>query len=285
MGEQLSNYEVVEFLQLISKHAKVRNTASYTYIRRTLEMLSIPFPVATVPKGRLLFRSRSHTKGEDFFNKIEDISCRQDLYYIEDFGRANEPSQSIFYCSDSNIVAFSETSVLTRQNTELPSDTVTTGVWEVQEDFQIATIISNHNIKGLNATIDGLDFEFKSLVKLYKNEGTVGHIETLELFSKEFTRYAQGNTSKYIVSCAFANYVYDAIGQSGKQVGGIMYSSAIYPNAGMNLAIKPELVFTEKIKLIAVHRGTMSLKDDANYYEEDVIEAKSINREKSAIEW
>lgn len=285
MGDPLTDDEVAEFLRLISKHAGTADSASYIYVRRTLEMLSIPFPSVIVPKGRLLCRSRAHTNEEDFFRKIDDISYRQDRFYIEDFGRANEPLQSIFYCSDSDIVAFAETSILTRQNSGLPSDIVTTGVWEVQEDFRVATITSNEKIRGINSTMEGFDLEFNKLVDLYRNEGTDGHIKILDLFSREFTRNAHGNTSKYLLSCAFSNYVYDAIDQFGNQVGGIMYPSVIYPHDGMNIAIKPSLVFNGKLKLIAARRGTMNKKDDTNYSEEDVVDAKSIIHEKSTIEW
>ncbi|MCP4458584.1 MAG: RES domain-containing protein [Cytophagales bacterium] len=285
MAEPLTNKAIEEFFRLVSKHASAGNHISYTYIRRTLEKLSIPFPSVTVPKGRLLCRSRAHTKGEDFFRNIEDISYRQDLFYIEDFGRANEPTQSIFYCSDSDVVAFVETSILTRQNSGLPSDTITTGVWEVQEDFQIATIISNDEIRGLNSTMEGLETEFRKLAEVYRNEGTDGHINILDLFSKEFTRNSHGDNTKYIVSCAFANYVYEAINQNNLQVGGIMYPSAIYTDEGMNLALKPELIYSGKLKLIVARRGTMNKRDETNYHEEDIIDAKSINHDTSTIEW
>jgi len=285
MSEPLANNEIEEFFSIISKHASAGNHISYTYIRKTLEKLSIPFPSVTVPKGKLLCRSRAHTKDEDLFRNIEAISYRQDHFYIEDFGRANEPTQSIFYCSDSDIVAFIETSILTRQNSGLPSDTVTTGVWEVQEDFRIATITSNEEIRGLNSTMEGLETEFRKLTEVYRNEGTDGHINILDLFSKEFTRNSYGDNTKYIVSCAFANYVYDAIDQNKHQVGGIMYPSAIYPNKGMNLALKPELVDSGKLKLIAARRGTMNKTDETNYHEEDIIDAKSINQETSTIKW
>lgn len=285
MAEPLTNKEIEELFRLVSKHASTGNHISYTYIQRTLEKLSIPFPSVRVPKGRLLFRSRAHTRGEDFFRNIDDISYRQDLLYIEDFGRANEPTQSIFYCSDSDVVAFVETSILTRQNSELPSDTVTTGIWEVQEDFRIATIVSNDEIRGLNRTLEGLETEFRKLTELYRNEGTDGHINILDLFSKEFTRNSHGDNTKYIVSCAFANYAYDAIDQHNLQVSGIMYPSAIYPHEGMNLALKPELVYNGKLKLIAARRGTMNKRDQTNYYEEDIIDAKSIIYKTATIEW
>ena len=182
-------------------------------------------------------------------------------------------------------MAFVETSILTKQNSGLPSDTVTTGVWEVQEDFRIATIISNDEIRGLNTTMEGLETEFKKLTEMYRNEGTDGHINILNLFSKEFTRNAHGDNTKYIISCAFANYVYDAIDQNDHQVGGIMYPSAIYPKEGMNLALMPELVYSGKLKLIAARRGTMNKTDETNYHEEDIIDAKSIDYETATIKW
>lgn len=285
MAEPLTNKAIEEIFRLVSKHASASNHISYTYIRRTLEKLSIPFPSVIVPKGSYLFRSRAHTKGEAFFRNIEDISYRQDLIYIEDFGRANEPNQSIFYCSDSHVVAFVETSILTKQNSRLPSDTITTGIWKVQEDFRIGAIISNDEIRGLNSTMKGLETEFRKLTEVYRNEGTDGHIKILDLFSKEFTRNSHGDNTKYIVSCAFANYVYEEINQNNLQVGGIMYPSTLYPEKGMNLALKPELINSGKLKLISARRGTMNMRDEINYHEEDVIDAKSINHVTSTIEW
>jgi len=108
---------------------------------------------------------------------------------------------------------------------------------------------------GLNQSFEIVTAEFEKLFEKYRNEGSIDHRKFLDLFSKGFTRDADGNPSKYKISCAFANYVYENSGydtfhQGEIKCDGIMYPSVLNRTTGLNLALKPGVVNNRKIELI-----------------------------------
>src|SRR5659263_696384 len=95
-----SETEINEFLEFLLKEKSKRTLASYNAIKKAINIYTIPFPTLNISKGTRLYRSRVHQDGEDFFHSINDLSHILDKSKIKSFGRANEPLQSIFYCSD-----------------------------------------------------------------------------------------------------------------------------------------------------------------------------------------
>lgn len=282
MGDPLTKDETGEFLRLISETNKSNTIASYAHIKNVFERLSIPFPHVTVPKGKLLFRCRAHTKNEGLFTKLNDLTYRGDEFYIKDFGRANEPGQSIFYCSDDPITAFSETSIVTRQNVAVDFEFITTGAWKVKEDFKVGYIPATADIKGLNKTMDGLNDNFESLMDKFKNDDTENHLNVLDFLSQEFLRNAQGDNSNYKISCAFANYIYKAISFDKIIIGGLLYSSTIYNRRGVNLALLPTTA--DKLELVTARKGKMVKTGDSTYHELETVDSKWIT-DKGEIVW
>jgi hypothetical protein len=111
-------------------------------------MFSIPFAFIVISKGTPLFRLRVHDKftenlEEVLFYEIKEIGHRYDNNRITCFGRANEPLQSIFYCSTERELAFFETSQLSRGKEEKLGEIYTTGKWILQEDIKVATFPIN----------------------------------------------------------------------------------------------------------------------------------------------
>lgn len=228
-------------------------------------------------------------KGEKYFYKIEEISYRKDIKNILDFGRANEPIQSIFYASDSQEISFIETSAITRNNNPLPSETVTMGCWEVQQPIKTAFILSNDIIGGKNQAIEDLTTQFSSIVKHHNQQDTEPHLLFLDFISKQYTRNANGDASKYKVSSAFSNYVFekkwlDPSDQQLKNIDAIVFPSTM-DLKGTNIAIHPRAIERGKVKLIAARKSTMRKKDGPNYSQEDIEDSKAIDYIKGDIIW
>jgi len=206
--------------------------------------------------------------------------------------------QPIFYCANDRETAFSETSKLTRENSDAPFDTLTTGEWEVQEDLTVCAIISNEEIHKLNEGMNSIKNDFQKMIeRINSQEGVTEWWSVFELLAKQFMVSAKGDTSKYKISCAFASYAYEQTGKewtpssknitesSLKSIDGILYASIINAEKGINLALKPSVVDDKKIKLLNAMRATMKKLNEANYIEDDIVICSSIDADNGLIHW
>ena len=161
--KKLTDNSILELLDFITNNRNDNSFRGYKLILNKLLEYTIPFPTSTLSKGSILLRARVHMKNEDYYRFIRELGHRVDNDRIETFGRANEPTQSIFYCSDNYDVAFFETSMIARHNLALPVEIITIGIWEVKEDIRVACFTADKNTGGLNRTIDGLQNDFENL--------------------------------------------------------------------------------------------------------------------------
>lgn len=202
---------IYDFLDFLLLKKREKSYDSYISIKNAINNFSIPFPRITLKKGMKLFRGRVHNNNIEYYDKITDIGPQVDFNRITQFGRANEPLQSVFYSADNIYTAFFETSKIARGKSDIDTETMTMGVWVLAEDLQLAHIISNKQVQGLNVTLDGLQNNFEDLIQKFQNPKTELHLKVLDLFSLEFTRDAKEDPSNYMISCAFANYLFTSI--------------------------------------------------------------------------
>lgn len=285
-----SDTDIVKFFEFLIDKKNENSSSSYDAIKSKINELFFPIPTITVQKGTKLFRSRVHDKGEKIFTDIQDFSYRKDYDNIKTFGRANEPHQSIFYCSDDEYVAFFESSKIVRNQTSPEIETMSTGVWEVKEDLRLAHIVGNEKIRGLNRTVDGLQNSFEDLVAKFKDQNTDLYLKALSLFSDEFTREANNSDFNYFITCAFSNYLYDLKGidtylNKTTKLDGILYPSVMHKSQGMNLALKPETVDVGKIQLIKAFRKEMKEVEYKEYSDVNIIESSVILYPENIIRW
>ena len=258
-----------------------------------MDRFALPTPTVMVKKGSFLYRSRTYDPNEhpEFYHDASQLCHVKDVSKIH-WGRANEPEQSIFYCSDDPRTSFAETSINVRYSLDLEKETIVTGIWEVKESFNVANIITNNSIKGINKTMDGLQTRFEEMIKLLKKVDTTDlTIQTLELFSNEFTRVVKNDTTEYFISCAYANYIYnnphgnDMYTNAETESYGILYPSVMLNSVGMNLAIKPKVIDLGILELKEVHRRTSYKVADKKYDFEPIIKSKIIDRNRGIIYW
>ena len=279
MDTGLTIDDIDYLIKCIKDENEVNSFESYTYIKNIFQNLHIPLPTRLVPVGTRVARCRPHSNNEDFFKLISDLSYRTDLINIKKFGRANEPGQSMFYCSDAHELSFVETSLITRQNVAVDFELLTTGVWEVEKELIVVNILTNDRIKGRNKVVDAMHEDFENFIKQAGQSGEVLK-RFLTFVSDEFTKEAKGDSSKYMISCAFANYVYNNF----PNVDGILFPSSLYPDKGMNFVILPETV-DKSMKFLQARRGKMKKRSGTVYDEVDTIESKMNKDEVEKIDW
>jgi len=270
--------EVEKFIAQLEQIDATNSHTSYSFIKNILFSLTIPYPVIPLKQGMKFCRCRLHLQNEKFFYKIEDISYRRDIMNIKVFGRANEPAQGIFYASDKQEISFIETSSIIRNNHLLPFETITMGVWEIHEPINTAIILSNNAIRGKNEVIEKLSLEFTLNTNQYGHEKTAPHIRFLDFISR---CYANGDSSKYKISSAFSNYVFNkkwnnTIDNELKNVDAIVYASAMDPN-GINIAIHPRAIDMGKLKLVHCRKSKMSRIEGMHYSQVDIVDCISID--------
>lgn len=285
--------DVQEMERIIKKilfHREDLSPQSYQTIKDLLDSIEIPFMFRGLALGKQLFRCRIHKEGETFFNKIDDITYRKDSHNIHDFGRANEPYQSMFYCSDMSQTAFFETSKVIRDDISYDKEIVTIGKWEVCQDLNLVNfIISEYKNKAheRNPLIQFFLKEFKeAMVEMDFKEDW---IKFMTFFSEEFID-EELETKQYKTTAAFANYIYNFIGEDYhtneiRKPHGIIYPSARYSSQGLNIVIKPELIDQGALKLIDVKRFTFTKVNEKDYEETECIDSKSINLQTGKIDW
>jgi hypothetical protein len=282
------NQNEVEFLiELIKSVDITESYSSYTFIRNLFNNLNFPIPKCIIPKGMKLLRARVHKNNEKFFNCISEISYNSQPLIIKDFGRANEPCQSIFYCSDNQNVSFVETCTIAREDLDKDSELITWGVWEVVKDIEISYIIGCNTDKNKNETLKNLTDCFTEFLR----NMPIQIQETLPLFlnfvSDQFKIEAKGHHSLYKISCAYSNWVYGKTlidnDNNFNENTGVMYCSSIWPDEGMNIALKSNIV-DSSLRLIDVRRDNI-VRNGNDYFGSETITAKSINIEMNTIFW
>jgi len=283
-----------KFIEMIKSYDLAESFFSYPFIRNAIKENSIeidlPVPRFVIPKCTKLFRGRVHKNGEQFFHKISDISYNRDIFLIKNFGRANEPCQSTFYCSDNPNTAFIETCTIARDDLDKDFELITWGEWEVIDEIPISYVIGSQTKTTRNAMLNFLTKSFIDFLKDYSEEKRKEFLLFHDFISKQFQIEAKGHHSLYKISCAYANWIYDQEFRENiddqkivKQSAGIMYRSSTWPNEGMNIALKNQVV-DSSLRLTKARRDNI-VRTGSFYNGSDTITARSIDILNDKIIW
>lgn len=286
--DSYTDYDLL--LSQLVDFSQKKSTDLYQSIKDSLYKYQFPFPIITIPKGWNLFRGRVHKQNESYFENWSDYSSIKEISQIKSFGRANEPKQSIFYCSDNQTTAAFEVSKISRQNYRPETEHISVGVWNVLKDLRVGVVPINSTIKNLNVTTQNLHNQYKNLLEHFENIGIDIPVDLLDFISDEFSQDAKNIESNYVISCAFANYMFDTRGfdsyyRRNIKLDGILYSSVQYEKEGMNLALNPKVINGNKIKLISVFKRTAHKINENTYRDVDLEIAKGINYKSGRIKW
>ncbi len=221
----------------------------YKMIYQSIADLKDKFvPTALIKKGFFIDRVRVNKTGEIFSN-IEQVSYIHDKNKLEklvNFGRANEPKQSIFYGSiispkipHPRIVAYFETSELIKEldKHDNVEEVFTLSRWTILEDIEIVEMIFSDEALKVN---DYIKQSLEHQMKNYKDLPLADHYEFQgKFFSNEFARADIKNNEsfKYKISAAYSNYIW-----KNSRLKGITYPSVASNYFGQNVALLPEIV-------------------------------------------
>ncbi|MEA3495864.1 MAG: RES domain-containing protein [Bacteroidota bacterium] len=285
---------IKDLLSFLVEKKLDNNISSYISIKNALYSFSIPISKVAINQGIPLFRMRVHDEihtnlEEALFHEIKDVGHRLDYNNIKNFGRANEPLQSIFYCSTERETAYFETSSIARFETKNDVEIYTTSRWIIQDDIQVATFPINELNKNRNLIAESLNKKFEESVSKLRGSGTDQYLQLIDLLSLEFAR-KHHKENDYLISCAFANYLYDKYFVNGETEGkmeldGIIYPSVQWTKKGMNLALKPYLINNKTLLLDQVVCQKMERTGEQHYTQTERIISKSIDYKNGKIIW
>ena len=281
---------IKQFLQLLIDKKRLGTIHSYSAIKKAIFKYSIPFGYLPIRAGTPLFRGRVNDNVGEFFNKITDLCHQTDISKITKFGRANEPQQSIFYCSTTLETALFEVSNIHRFRLENEYEAITYGQWILQKDILVTGLPLVSKNFNKNPLADELDRSFQNIVKKHRNEDTEDWLSVINFFSEEFSKDFDDNEVEYFISCAVANYIYTipVMNLETKKeisIAGITYPSVQHPSVGMNLAILPRAIQDGTLILDSVLYRKSKRIEKRSYQEVQKIFAKGIDYGKNEILW
>jgi hypothetical protein len=127
--------------------------SSYELVLKYLVSIKhLPILMLKLPKGSLVYRTLNNNN-VDLFYKISDISNPY-IEFVKDYGRANKPNQSVFYCSQNRPTSYIELSNYWAKNKKVDDTfSVTIGMWELQRDTNVIMVV-NPNKKTRNSNYD-----------------------------------------------------------------------------------------------------------------------------------
>ena len=173
---------------------------------------SIPIAVAKLNQDHFIERGRLHKSAEDYYRCEKDISYREDIHNIKEYGRANIPFQSMFYGGlKSPDIAYSRITVLTETSNEFrnqlksknPSIYSTLGKWRISKDFDVLDIIFNKS--QINERVDIHQSYFDRLNELHnKHPQEAERIEMiLNFFTMHFLKSNINSHHDYKISAIY----------------------------------------------------------------------------------
>ncbi len=287
-GNILTLKDVQDLIEHIKTVDRTDSFYAYTYVYNLINSLYFPAPPVKIKKGQKFIRGRVHKNNELYFEKVSDLSYRKDINKILTFGRANEPHQSIFYCSDNQVTALNETFTVAREDKNIEYEEITWSVWELTKDIELIYVIGNPDKPTPNTMVNESTQIFLKKLKQFKYEEQT--ILFHKFISDQFGIRANGYSSLYKISCAFANYIYnhiwsDSESEEQKISAGIIYSSSICPEEGMNIALKTDFV-DDTLKIIGAQKARMERIGKTHRYEEkETHVARSISITENKIYW
>lgn len=280
MEKNFDKKELDYFLNLLSTAKNEESIESYIYIKNVLNSIEFPVPFTIYGEGKKIVRSRAHKENEDFLETVDQISYRKDIQNIKNFGRGNEPGQSVFYGADNQTVSFAETSSIVRQNEEKDFEYITTGIWVATENIMVVNLVPNESTIGQHAEFDESGKSFDSLIDSQNDESAFVVRKLLQFLSKEFSTTAKENSNHYKITAAFTNYVFDSFDKAD----GILYPSTIHSTEGFNFALNTEVV-DRKMKFYAAQRIKMQRVGDKKYKEVEKFESEISVSDDNIIKW
>jgi hypothetical protein len=260
----------------------------YAYEKALLAFLKIkklPVLLNEIPKGTILFKSRTH-KNDVLFTEINEISFPPEQVVVN-FARCNRPFQSKLYCSENRITSFAELVEYWSEDT-LPGDKlfVTIGRWILKNPIQAILVTTPDSQKRISQYDKIHGSILDSFLNKYQGEFKEANILLYRYLFEKFRKPAKNDRKTYIITSAYCNLSSAfAKGQSN----GIHYPSVPFNGDGDNYCLEPEFINPKNIDLTHVIRNefTVYLNEAGKhgFLETGIKEATFIDYNNNIINW
>lgn len=153
----------------------------------------IPFPTGSINRGEFLYRARVN-ENENEFENVSQLGLKIRSNDLDsNYGRANRPNESIFYCSDNFGLACAEVlhNVTDSFNRKIKIAVTTVSVWETLKTINITPLFYSKPVLELRKEVanikDKLSKHYRSN-KLFKEETLDVSDLIFEFFCDEFLK-------------------------------------------------------------------------------------------------
>jgi len=244
----MTNREALIRLKELSGHL---DKVTYSDIIQILKeaVRRIPVPIAKLPINTPIDRVRKNI-GETHFSDVhEQLSYIKDQYvidnYLNEFGRANEPHQPMFYgavesslVGHQRITALAETSELLQDSTSINFDgeLYTVSRWRNSHELFLAEIVFSQEAININPDIRKAFEKQSGFAKQACAGDEEFYLDFLVFISDEFAR-PKSTHHDYKISTAYTSLVL-----SNPEIHGIAYPSVQTRYEGQNIVFPPYIV-------------------------------------------
>ncbi len=212
----------------------------------------IPFSQGVIPKNTLLYRARVNEKKS--FLHLDQLTLRKHKD-VKSFGRANQPEESIFYCSTNMNLACGEVLQDIRYSFQ-PNYEVgfaTVSVWKTLKDIRVAPIYYSESVTKVRKDVAAYKEGNKKQVREWNK---VSHATLdvsdliMEFFCDEFSKSEINTEDDYKFSVSYtrrlqhANTLF-APTHINERFDGIVYPSVALKFAGDNAALFDDNLYTK----------------------------------------
>lgn len=243
---QMTEQEYIKHIEVsIAEIRSIDMKNSWAYeqvIHAILKIQKLPIILYKIPVDSTIFRARINTTA-DLFTKVSEISAPKKMN-VQKFGRANKPSQVLFYGSQTRPVAYLEFATHLSRTVPIGEEAmITMGVWKLSKEIQLVLVFNpslqrdNYFNRLHGAAFD--DFLSQTPVELRK-----GTKIFFEFIGEEYAKWVENADESYLITCAYTNIVF-----AYKESDGIMYPSVPLGGEGFNVALKENIHENGYLKL------------------------------------
>lgn len=197
----------------------------------------IPMTRGFIDKGAVLYRARVNKKGKGSFKKFSDFGMAPSKC-IEDFGRANEPEERIFYSANNLQLACGEVlqDLKYKFNPNNEFGYTTVSLWEVQRKLHFATLYYSPKVTKFREDIAKFkrkNQDYTKAEKIIKDSIIDVSDIILEFFCEEFAKDNIKSKEDYKISTFYAKRVKETNGFIAPQHDENKFDGIIYPSVAM----------------------------------------------------
>lgn len=231
--------------KLDSINSSAENIQELYSIFNSIDEMSLPIIRFYIDKGTFVIRQRINPKGKDFSN-VSELSYPP-VESCKDYGRANLPGHSMFYCCsfatdedapEPRFTTLLETSKFVWDKESKGIERTTCSRWDVIEKLNLIALPFSENYERTFYDIVQIQEEWNK--EVHKEDVNKEALELVEYMSNEIAKQVDKNIDYFKI----ANFIFYLlyINKKTKESDGVIYPSVAAGGEGFNLVLKPEAV-------------------------------------------